>query len=86
MQNKKKKKKKKKKKNPSPFKLPDFCYWESSDTSKFTEYLLLTDICQQQISRLLASDICLSLVPFKWKSFILSDNFLFLCFVLRYVP
>ena len=38
-------KKKKKKKNPSPLKLPGFCYLELSDTSKFTEYLLLTVIC-----------------------------------------
>ena len=29
--------------------LPNICYWQSSVTSKFTEYLLLADICQQPL-------------------------------------
>ena len=37
-----------------------FCYLQSTVTSKFTENLLVTDDCQQQISRLLASDSRLS--------------------------
>ena len=37
-----------------------FCELQSTVTNKFTENLLVTDDCQQQISRLLASDSRLS--------------------------
>ena len=37
--------------------MPSVCYLRSSVTRKFTEYLLLTDVCQQQISRILAIDM-----------------------------
>ena len=56
---KKKRKKKKKKKKSITIKIAKFLLF---GVIKVTEYLLLTDICQQQISRLLASDRCLSLV------------------------
>ena len=37
-----------------------FCYLQTSVTSKFTENLLVTDICQLQIHRFFASDNRLS--------------------------
>ena len=44
----------------SPANLPIICYLQSTVTSKFTKYLLLTVDCHQQIYRIFAIDSRLS--------------------------
>ena len=44
----------------SPANLPNICNWQSTVTSKFTEYLLMTVDCHQQIYRIFAIDSRLS--------------------------